>query len=122
MYFTINGGDIAPYIKAGTLKITKHKISTEDSGRDVQSGQMFNTVIAKKYDIEAECRALRTEEAAAVLGILLDNDWVQVGFTDPVTGGEHTCTMYCTEPSATHAICKKGVDYWTGIDIKLVEQ
>ena len=64
MTFTINGTDLAPYIKAGSLKVTQHKISTDDSGRDTQDGTMYNTVIAKKYDIEAECRALKTDEAS----------------------------------------------------------
>ncbi|MBT9674610.1 MAG: DUF6711 family protein [Gemmiger sp.] len=122
MTFTINGTDLAPYIKAGSLKVTQHKISTDDSGRDTQDGTMYNTVIAKKYDIEAECRALKTDEASVVLTALMENDWVTVAFTSPVTGGEESVTMYCTEPSATHAMRKNGVDYWTGIDIKLVER
>ena len=79
-------------------------------------------MIAKKYDIEAECRALKTDEASVVLTALMENDWVTVAFTSPVTGGEESVTMYCTEPSATHAMRKNGVDYWTGIDIKLVER
>ena len=122
MTFTINGTDLAPYIKAGSLKVTQHKISTDDSGRDTQDGTMYNTVIAKKYDIEAECRALKTDEASVVLTALMENDWVTVAFTSPVTGGEESVTMYCTEPSATHAMRKNGVDYWTGLDIKLVER
>lgn len=122
MTLTINGTNAANYVKAGGVKVTPHKISTEDSGRDTQDATMYNTVIATKYELELTCRALTTAQMSALLSPLMNNDWVTVAFTDPVSGADVTKTMYCTEPDVSYLMCRNGVDYWETSTIKLVER
>lgn len=121
MTFLINGYSFSGFVAVGGLKCERFALSTEDSGRDVQDGTFYRSIIAYKHKLTVTCRPLTTEEAAMLLEVLKEN-WLTVTFDSPFAGSTVSLTMYSDDNPAVLLFERGGISYWQDIEFQLIER
>lgn len=117
----INGHDYAPLVE--DLEITKNDLDAEGSGRDVQTGLMYRTRIAQKYN--ATVKLLRLQQAQ-LQQLMADIGGVYYSATivDPATGARVTKTFYTSErPFGAQRLNREtGAPYYDGVSFSMIER
>ncbi len=117
----INGHDYAPLVES--LEISRNDLDADGSGRDVQTGLMYRTRIAKK--MKAEVRLLRLQQAQ-MLQLAADIAGVYYSATvvDPATGAQVTKSFYTsTVPFGAQRFNKEtGAPYYDGVTFSMTER
>lgn len=117
----INGHDYAPLVES--LEISRNDLDADGSGRDVQTGLMYRTRIAKK--MKAEVRLLRLQQAqmqqlaADIAGV-----YYSATVVDPATGAQVTKSFYTsTVPFGAQRFNKEtGAPYYDGVTFSMTER
>ena len=111
---------VADYVAYQGLVWSRTDVEGSNAGTTI-SGITIRDRIASKATISVTCRPLTLEETSILLP-LLDNEFVDVQYTDPYIGGSTSKRMYCNASTSTSTISKDGVDYWIGIAFTLTER
>lgn len=113
--------DITPYIALGGLKWSRNDVEAANAGR-MQDGTMQRDRVAIKYRWDVTCRPLTATEQATIL-TLINPEYVEVQYTDPLTNTTTSGTYYSNNIPSTFAIHQSnGTEYWTGLAFPLVQQ
>lgn len=121
MVFKINGVDITPYIAFGGLKWSRNDVEAANAGR-MQNGEMQRDRVAIKYRFDVTCRPLKASEQAIILQ-LINNEYVTLQYTDPLTNSTKSGTFYSNNIPSTFAIrYADGTEYWSGLTFPLIEK
>ena len=120
MVFTINEVNILPYVASDGLKYTRSDLDGENAGRTMD-GVMHRDRIASKIRWDVTCKLLSAEELAVVLS-LIEPEFVEVTFTDPMTGQPVTKTMYSNNIPTQLAFAHKAGSWWTNLTFPLIER
>lgn len=112
--------DIVPYIANGGLKWQRNDIDAAGSGRDTYDGLLHRDRVAQKDRFDCTLRPLTYDELHMILG------WVQpqsflVRVTDLISGTVETKTMYSNNIPATFILQRGDTQYWSGVQIPLIE-
>lgn len=113
--------DIVPYIANGGLKWTRNDIDAANSGRDVQSGVMIRHRVRQCDRFDVTFRPLTYDELHLILG-LVQPEWFLVRVTDLISGNQVTNTMYSNNIPATFILQRGDTQYWSGVQIPLIEK
>ena len=117
----INGHDYAPLVES--LEISRNDLDADGSGRDVQTGLMYRTRIAKK--MKAEVRLLRLQQAqmqqlaADIAGV-----YYSATVVDPETGAQVTKSFYTsTVPFGAQRLNREtGAPYYDVVVFSMIER
>ena len=120
MVFQVNGTDITPYIANQGLKWSRNDIDGPNAGRALD-GTMYRDRVAIKYRWDVTCKPLLQSEMNTILS-LVQPEYINVTFTDPVTGTTKTVECYSNNIPAQYLIYKDGKEYWSGITFPLIER
>lgn len=121
MVFTIGGVDITPYIAHGGIKWSRNDIDGANAGR-MQNGEIQRCRIATKYRWDITCRPLTATEQATVLA-LIQPEYINVTFTDPLTNTVNSGVYYSNNFPSTYMIRHpNGTEYWTGLAFPVIEK
>ena len=116
-----NWVDITPYIAHGGLKWSRNDVEASNAGR-MQTGEMERDRVAIKYRWDVTCRPLTAAEQAMIL-TLVNPEFVEVKYTDPLTNSEARETYYSNNIPSTFAIAHPdGTEWWTGLAFPLVQK
>jgi hypothetical protein len=75
-------------------------LSSEESGRDTQNGEMSIDDVAVKRTLSGVSWAYPTyAEATAILQLLLAKRFMSIEYDDLLSGNRETRTFYCSDPS-----------------------
>jgi len=112
--------DLVPYIAYNGLKWQRNDIDASDSGRDTMDGLMHRDRVAQKDRFDCTLRPLTYDELHMILG------WVQpqsflVRVTDLISGTSTTNVMYSNNIPATFILQRGDTQYWSGVQIPLIE-
>ena len=113
--------DMIPYLAEGGLKWSRNDIDAAGSGRDTQDGLMHRSRVAIKARIDCVCRPLTQTELSTVLTVI-NPEWLQVQYSDPITNPTVTAKMYSNNIPATFEIMRGGTQLWSGVTFPLIEQ
>ena len=113
--------DMTPYLTEGGLKWSRNDIDAAGSGRDTQDGLMHRARVAIKARLDCTCRPLSQTELSTVLSVI-NPEWLQVQYSDPITNATVTAKMYSNNIPATFLIMRGTTQYWTGVTFPLIEQ
>lgn len=120
MVFKINNVDILPYVAHQGIKWSRNDLDSPEAGRTLD-GIMHRARVATKIRWDITCRPLKSDEASTLLN-LIQNEWVTVECTDPMSG-LRTGTFYSNNNPATHMLLQEdGTEWWDGITFPLIEQ
>ena len=117
----INGHDYAPLVES--LEISRNDLDADGSGRDVQTGLMYRTRIAKK--MKAEVRLLRLQQAqmrqlaADIAGV-----YYSATVVDPESGAQVTKSFYTSAvPFGAQRLNREtGAPYYDGVSFSMTER
>jgi hypothetical protein len=99
-----------------------HFLSSEESGRDTQSGEMNIDDIAQKRELSNISWAYPTEtQARAVLQKFMTKRMMQIKYVDLLNGIE-TRTFYMSDPTAQVYRWSDGMKIYTSLGFNLVEK
>ena len=112
--------DIVPYIANGGLKWQRNDIDASGSGRDTQDGLMHRHRVSQKDRFDVTCRPLTKSEMNTILSLVQAESFL-VRFTNPITGTVTTNTMYSNNIPAQFILQRTNTEYWTGVQIPLIE-
>lgn len=112
--------DIVPYIANNGLKWQRNDIDAANSGRGTQDGLMHRHRVAQKDRFDVTCRPLTKTEMNTILALVQPESFL-VRFTNPITGTKTTNTMYSNNIPAQFILQRPNQEYWTGIQIPLIE-
>ena len=117
----INGHDYAEYVEA--LEITRNDLDADGSGRDVQTGLMYRTRIARKY--KAEVKLLRLQQD--VMSRLLEDiggEYYTATVVRPETGQQATLTFYtATMPFGAQRYNREtGAPFYDGVAFSMIQR
>ena len=113
--------DMIPYLAEGGLKWSRNDIDAAGSGRDTQDGLMHRARVAIKARIDCTCRPLTETELSTVLSVI-NPEWLQVQYTDPITNTLVTKKMYSNNIPATFQLMRGTTQLWAGVTFPLIEQ
>lgn len=119
--FTVNGLDLAPYVKLDEgLKTSKFIVNGSNAGRTL-GGTAILDVIAEKHRLDVIFRELTSTESQIVLGCV-NSGANTVTYEDP-QDGMITIIMYYSSWSAGVKSVMPGIHQtvWSGVSFSLVE-
>ena len=117
----INGHDYAPLVEE--LNITYNDLDAEGSGRDVQTGLMYRTRIARK--LKADVKLLRLQQAQMrQLAADIAGTYYSATVVDPETGAQVTKSFYTSERpyGAQRYNRETGAPYYDGVAFAMIER
>ena len=117
----INGHDYAPLVEE--LNITYNDLDAEGSGRDVQTGLMYRTRIARK--LKADVKLLRLQQAQMrQLAADIAGTYDSATVVDPETGAQVTKSFYTSERpyGAQRYNRETGAPYYDGVAFAMIER
>lgn len=120
MTFTVNNVNLIPYVASEGFKWSLNDLDSEEAGRTLD-GVMHRGRVGYKRKLQVECRPLNSTQASIVLNAILP-EFVTVVLTDPLVGGDYTCTMYCSTRPADMKIAFDDDELWDGISFSLIER
>lgn len=113
--------DMIPYLAEGGLKWSRNDIDAAGSGRDTQDGLMHRARVAIKARLDCTCKPLTETELSTVLSVI-NPEWLQVQYTDPITNTLVTKKMYSNNIPATFQLMRGTTQLWAGVTFPLIEQ
>ena len=118
---TINGTEIAGYIKIDGLEWQRNDVDGSGAGRTV-TGKAIRDLIASKIRLDCTCRELTGIERTALEDLLFGAAFLTVASDDAIFRGVPR-TMYCNAMSGGFSRRKRnGTEYWKDVKFVLVEQ
>ena len=117
----INGHDYAPLVEE--LNITYNDLDAEGSGRDVQTGLMYRTRIARK--LKADVKLLRLQQAQMrQLAADIAGTYYSATVVDPETGAQVTKSFYTSDRpfGAQRYNRETGAPYYDGVAFAMIER
>lgn len=117
MVLKVNGVNLMPYIVQNGIKWQRNDIDGANAGRTMD-GTMLRQRIAAKVRLDITCMDLTSEDARVVLNAIWP-EYVEVEYTDPMTGPAIK-TMYSNNIPATYV--DTDTDRWKGIAFALIER
>ena len=117
----INGHDYAPLVEE--LNIIYNDLDAEGSGRDVQTGLMYRTRIARK--LKADVKLLRLQQAQMrQLAADIAGTYYSATVVDPETGAQVTKSFYTSERpfGAQRYNRETGAPYYDGVAFAMIER
>ena len=117
----INGHDYAPLVEE--LNITYNDLDAEGSGRDVQTGLIYRTRIARK--LKAEVKLLRLQQAQMrQLAADIAGTYYSATVVDPETGAQVTKSFYTSDRpfGAQRYNRETGAPYYDGVAFAMIER
>ena len=117
----INGHDYAPLVEE--LNIVYNDLDAEGSGRDVQTGLMYRTRIARK--LKADVKLLRLQQAQMrQLAADIAGTYYSATVVDPETGAQVTKSFYTSERpfGAQRYNRETGAPYYDGVAFAMIER
>lgn len=118
---TINGHDYAQYIQQ--LTPSRNDLDADGSGRDVQTGLMYRTLIARKAKLEIKLCQVRDTVLAQLMSDISDK-FYSAKYLDPVTNTQKTATFYTSEVNLgeQHYDKSSGATRYTGASFSMIER
>lgn len=113
--------DMTPYLAEGGLKWSRNDIDASSAGRDTMDGLMHRARVAIKARLDCTCRPLTQAELSTVLSVI-NPEWLQVQYSDPITNTTVTAKMYSNNIPATFLIMRGTTQLWGGVTFPLIEQ
>lgn len=121
MTFKIDGVDLRAYIQDSGLEWQRNDLDGPNAGRTL-SGLLIRDRVAIKATLKVTCRPLNGAQLATILQ-LIEPEWVQVTYTNPVTNTDITKTMYSNNvPVTLRNVDDNGVCVYTGLSFPLIER
>ena len=118
----INGHDYTEYV--ASMEPTYNALDAEGSGRDVQTGQMFRTVVAKKESYNVSMARLPAALQVQLIADLMTNGFNQVTLLDPVTNTQRVKTMYTSAVTcgSMRYVKDTGDTMYDGVAFSMIER
>jgi hypothetical protein len=118
---TINGTQIANYIKVDGFEWQRNDIDGSGAGRSV-SGKAIRDLVATKIRLDITCRELTGAERATLENLVFADEFLTVECDDNIFRSQAR-TMYCSSMSGGFSRRDYGgTEYWTSVKFVLVEQ
>lgn len=119
----INGHDYTGYVEE--LTPTPNSLDSDESGRDVQTGYMYRTIIAWKQDWQASFLPIPEDIAKQLFAdVSTASGFYDARILDPTTNTVVTKTFYTAAVPFGVQRWKKteGKTYYYGISLKMTER
>ena len=121
MILKVNGVDITPYIAYGGLGWQRADVDGPNAGRTLDA-EMHRDRVAIKIRWDVTCRPLTATELSKIL-TLIEDEYVSVQYTDPVTNTVKNGEFYSNNvPAQFLMISQSGIEYWTGLTFPLIQK
>ena len=122
MLLIIDNTDVSRFIARQGIKWQKNDVDGKNAGRSTEDAFMYRDRIGKKIRLDVTCRPLLLSEVSTLLN-LLEPEYVNVTYIDPLVGGQITREMYANNRPATfQTTYSDGTDVWSGITFPLIER
>jgi len=119
MYIAINGTELPKYPNKFQVRVMD--LDDGETTTRTADGTLSRDRIAVKRQIEMTWPALRWEELSALLHLMQD-EFVDVTYPDPMTGQQETKVFYAGDRTAPIAFERGGVMWWEGLEVTMTEQ
>jgi len=119
MYIAINGTELPKYPNKFQVRVMD--LDDGETTTRTADGSLSRDRIAVKRQIEMTWPAMRWEELSALLQLMQD-EFVNVTYPDPMTGQQETKVFYAGDRTAPIAFERGGVMWWEGLEVTMTEQ
>lgn len=119
MLIKINGKEVAAY--PATFLVTTLDVDDGEASVRTADGTLNRDRIAVKRKIEMSFGGLEWDKVSAILQSVKD-EFFEVHYPDPMTGGYETKTFYAGDRPATIAVAKGDTIIWEGLKLSLIER
>ena len=120
MTLSIGGTDITPYIALGGVKWQRNDVDGPNAGRTI-TGTMERDRVAIKIRMDVSLTMLDSTTLATVLA-LIQPEYIQVSYSDPLLGSRSNVWMYSNNHPATFShYDAQNNQWWKDITFPLIE-
>lgn len=119
MVLKINGTDIFRLTAAEGIKMTKRNVTANQV--TTLDGTTYIGRVTTKMTIDITCKPMSATDAAA-LAELLNPEYVEVEYTDPLLGDRFGVFWVDTLPLSLRAVNVNGVEWFNGCQFSLTER
>lgn len=118
----INGHDYTDYVES--MEPTVNALDAEGSGRDVQTGQMFRTMVAKKQSWSVTMTRMPALLQKQLIADIMSSEFYNATILDPTTGAQAVKTVYTssTPCGSMRYIRDAGDVVYDGVAFSMIER